>query len=360
MTMTQAGRGIAFESRMAAARLLSPLAGYAEVEVRTEQRIDPLTRRVALVGLGLAGKRGALFAETDEAVLRRLGESTQPGCFFCPGRVERSTPRFPAEVLPGEGPLRRGEALLFPNLFPIADVHAVVALGPRHLLRLDEFEPALLADGIALAVDFARRLVESGAAPRCWAVCANYLPPGGASVVHPHLQVLATSLPLTTPALELERAEAYRRDHGRCYLDDLVAAEADRGERFIGRAGPVTWLTPFAPRGNLEVLGICADAERLTDLGDAHVAALAAGLSDALRHYHAQRYSTFNFAIYSAPLDAARGTTRVYVSLVARQSVADLYRCDDYFLQKMLGTELVIDSPEQVAERLRGAPGFGL
>lgn len=358
--MTQGSGGIVFESRRSAARVLSPLAGYAEVESRAEYRLDPLTGRVAIVGLDLGGKRGALFAETDEALLRRLDESSRPRCFFCPERVAQATPRFPADLLPGDGRLRRGEALMVPNLFPIADVHAVVVLGSRHLLRLDEFEPALLADGLALSIELARRLAEASAAPRCWAVCANYLPPGGASIVHPHLQVLAASIPFTTQAIELERAAAYRREHGRCYFDDLVAREAELGERFIGRAGPVAWLAPFAPRGNVEVLGICADAERLTELGDAHVEALAAGLSGVLRSYHGLRYSTFNFCVYSAPLDAARGSTRVYVSIVARQSVVDLYRCDDYFLQKMLGTELVIDAPEQVAERMRQALGFRL
>jgi galactose-1-phosphate uridylyltransferase len=353
MTMTQPEQGVVFETRRCAARVLSPLAGYSEVESLSEYRLDPLTGRVAIVGLGLGGKRGALFAETDEAALQRLDDASRPGCFFCPGRVEQATPRFPADLLPGDGRLRRGGALLFPNLFPIADVHAVVSLGPRHLLRLDEFEPALLADGLAVSLELVRRLVAADAAPRCWAVCANYLPPGGASIVHPHLQALAASIPLTTQAIELERAAAYRRAHGRCYLDDLVAREEEVGERFVGRTGPVTWLTPFAPRGNVEVLGVCADAEKLTDLGDGHVRALAAGLSGVLRHYHGLRYSTFNLCIYSAPLDAERGTTRVYVSVVSRQSVADLYRCDDYFLQKMLGTEIVIDAPEAVAGALR-------
>ena len=49
MTMTQAGGGIAFESRRSVARLLSPLAGYAEVESRAEYRIDPLTGQVKYV-----------------------------------------------------------------------------------------------------------------------------------------------------------------------------------------------------------------------------------------------------------------------------------------------------------------------
>ncbi|MEW6073333.1 MAG: hypothetical protein AB1726_12180 [Planctomycetota bacterium] len=348
---------IPFVAHQVEARLRSPLAGFAEVQSHTEERRDPLTGRAAIVGHNLSGKRGVLYSETDEALLAALAARTAEGCFFCPGRVETVTPRYPADVLAGDGRLRAGGSLLFPNLFPLTEYHAVIALGERHFRPLDEFPAELLAEGLGLAVRFIGEIARGPHAPACWAICANYLPPGGASIIHPHLQVLGSPRPLTTPAIELERARAYRAAHGACYFDDLVAVERERGERLIAEHGPVTWLAAFAPRGNTELLGICAGAAHPTTLTPDHVAGLAAGLAQGLRAYGALRYSTFNLCVYGAPLGADEEAFRVYASLVSRQSVVESYRCDDYFLQKMLGTEIVVDSPEHVAGLVRAAGG---
>jgi galactose-1-phosphate uridylyltransferase len=117
----------------------------------------------------------------------------------------------------------------------------------------------------------------------------------------------------------------------------------------------VTWLAAWAPRGNTELIGVCAGVSRIEDVTDDHIAGLAAGLARGLRAYGRLGYSTFNFAVYSGPSDEPDGAFSVYASLVSRQSYVENYRCDDYFLQKMLGTEVVVDSPEQVAALARDA-----
>jgi galactose-1-phosphate uridylyltransferase len=346
---------IPFTSRRSQARLLSPLQDFEEVTSQTELRLDPLTKRVAIVGLNLAGKRTVLYNETDEIVLQALVESSRPQCFFCPERVEEVTPRYPEDILRSsrDGRLKRGDCLLFPNLFPLTEFHAVVALGSKHFLALSEFSPELLVDGLGVAVEFVRQASQTSSAPDYWVICGNYLPPGGASIVHPHLQVLGSSLPLTTHAMELDKARAYHAVHGTCYFDDLGLREKELGVRLISSSDTMTWLAPFAPRGNTEVFGVCAEVAHLCDLSDAHIAAIAEGLSRGLSAYASLKYSTFNFCIYAAPQGLDHDTMRVNVSLVSRQSVGENYRCDDYFLQKMLGTEILIDPPEEVAAIVR-------
>ncbi len=347
---------ISFVRHTSRARLLSPLEGYEEVESNTELRLDPLTGRAAVVGLNLAGKRTVLYSETDEELLSKLVESTRGRCFFCPDMVETTTPRYPEGILEGtDGRLRSGTSVLFPNLFPLTDYHAVIALGHEHYLPLDRFDPDLLKEGLSLATEYVRTIGARENSPPHWAICCNYLPPGGASIIHPHIQVLGSALPMTTPDLERRKAQEYFERHGTCYFDDLVALEEERGERFIGREGSVAWLTPFAPRGNNEVVGICDGASDLTQLSDAHIEGLAAGLSRGLACYHELKMSTFNFALFSAPTGRGGDAFRVFSSLVTRQSVVENYRCDDYFLQKMLGAEILVDSPEQIAQMMRGS-----
>ena len=113
-------------------------------------------------------------------------------------------------------------------------------------------------------------------------------------------------------------------------------------------------MTAFAPRGNTEIIGICDEASRIEQLGEDHIRGLAEGLNAGLRAYHDLKYSTFNFCLYSAPFGEGHPDDfRVYASLVSRQSLVEDYRSDDYFLQKMLGTEILVDSPEEIAKRLR-------
>ena len=114
-------------------------------------------------------------------------------------------------------------------------------------------------------------------------------------------------------------------------------------------------LTAWAPRGNSELLAVCDGAASIVDLDEEHVAGLAAGLARGLRTYRGLKFSTFNFALYGAPVGSEDGSFRVHASLVSRQSVVEHYRCDDYFLQKMLGSEIVIDTPEEIAALARDA-----
>jgi galactose-1-phosphate uridylyltransferase len=345
---------IEFERVRTSSRMLSPLEGFAEVESSTELRLDPLTGRVAIIGLNLSGKRTVLYSETDEALLGRLVEASRGACFFCPDKVEQVTPRYPEDLIPGGGRLLNGGSVLFPNLFPLTDYHAVVVLGREHFLRLDEFTPELLAEGLELAMEFVRHITATPDAPLHWAVCCNYLHPGGASIVHPHLQILGSRVPMYIPSLIQDKARHYQRRHGSCYFDDLAMHEEMTGERFLGYRGSVAWLTAFAPRGNNEIQGICAGASDLNQLTKDHIQGLAEGLSRGLRAYHSIKLSTFNFALYSAPIGEDTDSFRVHLSLISRQSVVENYRCDDYFLQKMLGAEILVDSPEQIAELVRG------
>ena len=56
------------------------------------------------------------YFQTDEASLPPTAQRTREGCPFCPEKAEKSTPRFPAELVP-EGMTRVGEARTFPSLF---------------------------------------------------------------------------------------------------------------------------------------------------------------------------------------------------------------------------------------------------
>lgn len=343
---------IQFERRTEAAGFFSPLAGMELAEDRIEIRIDPLTGMTAVASAGLEAKEEMFLGRTDWAYTDLLVARSREGCFFCPEKVLDATPRYPDELVPG-GRLSRGRALVFPNLFPLAAVHAVVTFPEKHFLRPSEFTPSLLEEGLGAALDFVRRAAAHSPALTHLQVCCNHMLPGGASLVHPHFQVFGGETAPWLTRLYWDRSATWKAQHGASFWDRLVEQEQATGERYVWGAAGVHWLAPFAPAGAREVLAVAPAVPRLAELQDEHVAALASGLTRILTWYEDEGLSAFNFTLYGGPLDGSDAGFPVVLRVIARTAFKQDYRTDDYFLQKQLGGELVFAAPEEMAARLR-------
>lgn len=333
-------------------RFHSPLEGMALVEQQVERRQDPLLGHWAACSSGLKGKGQFFFHAPDHERMETIAAETREGCFFCPDKVEAATPRYPEDLLPG-GALKRGECFLFPNLFPIAPVHAVVAMGHEHYRRLDAFPVSLLADGLGVAVEFVRRYHQADPEARFFTISGNYLFPAGASLVHPHIQILGGRNPLTAVERLLVASSRWEWEHGGGYFEQLLEHEETEGERWIGRTGSACWLAPFAPTGANEVMAVLPGKRALAELEDEDVRGLSMGLSRVLAHYGRLGFSTFNFSIFAGPCDDANGPFPVHLRVICRQNVSENYRSDGYFLQRLLGEELMITLPEDLAAGMR-------
>jgi galactose-1-phosphate uridylyltransferase len=343
---------IQFERHTEAAGFFSPLAGMEFAEDRIEIRVDPLTGMTAVASAGLEAKEEMFLGRTDWAYTDLLVARSREGCFFCPEKVLDATPRYPDELVPG-GRLSRGRALVFPNLFPLAAVHAVVTFPDKHYLRPSEFTPSLLEEGLGAALDFVRRAAVFYPALTHLQVSCNHMLPGGASLVHPHLQVFGGETAPWLTQLYWDRSAAWQAERGTGYWDQLVEQEQAAGERYVWGAAGVHWLAPFAPAGAREALAVAPAIPRLAELEDEHVAALAYGLNRILTWYEDEGLSAFNFTLYGGPLGDGGGGFPVVLRVIARTAFKQDYRTDDYFLQKQLGGELMFAAPEEMAARLR-------
>jgi UDPglucose--hexose-1-phosphate uridylyltransferase len=344
---------IQFESHVEKAGFFSPLADMEFAEQAVEVRKDPLTGMTAVASAGLAAKEEMFLGKTDWAHAGELVARSREGCFFCPEKVFDVTPRYPDELLPG-GRLERGRALVFPNLFPLAGVHAVVAFPESHFLRPGQFTPDLLQEGLGAALDFARRAERFYPDMVHIEVCCNHMLPAGASMVHPHLQVFGGENVPWQVELYWQRSAEWQAAHGAGYWRALVQRELELGERYIHGGGGAHWLAPFAPTGGREVIAVVPDVDRLSKLGEDHVRAFASGLSKLLAWYEDEGLSAFNFTLFGGPLRDREPGFPVVLRLIARSAFKPDYRTDDYFLQKQLGGELIFAAPEEMAARLRG------
>ena len=343
---------IVFERIQSGVRFHNPLRDFAEDLHLLEIRKDPLLGDISIHNPYLKDKAKAFFSECDQDLIRRLVEDSGKNCFFCGDGVEKGTPRFTSDFVT-EGRLRVGEAVLFPNLFSLGTHHPVVCLCKVHFLKLSEFHPDLLADGLTAAQEFLKIVYQRDPSASFTAVTANYLFPAGASLVHPHLQMLVTPVPYSYHGRLIEAGNSYFREHGSSYFADLINEERE-GPRYVARQGRWNWLMPFSPMGNNEVMAVHDSVPDYGLLSEADVTDLARGISRVLSFYETLGHLSFNYAAYSVRDHHAGEGFRCIFKIITRQNLYPNYRNDDYFLQKLLQTELIITQPEELAMALRG------
>jgi len=313
------------------AEILDPRAGFERKRLPLEVRWDPLTGHTARIL-----PNGSLQPPA-QLELPRMASESRPDCPFCSERVEKATPKFPPEVV-AEGRIRRGEALLFPNLVGYAKWSSVSIYSPkRHLLPLDQLSAQLVEDNLTTQVAFARAVLNADATSAWVSVNANQLPPSGSSIFHPHLQGSANPVPTTAQRMLAEiEAEQFRR-----YV------EAERGgDRQLGSTGSIDWIASFAPVGPAELRAFIFEASSPEQLSEAQVAELACGIELALGLYAELGYQSFNLAIFGAPTHGFP----INVRLVARSYYGPLLRSDAMWSERLHWEAATDLAPETVAE----------
>jgi galactose-1-phosphate uridylyltransferase len=337
---------IEFEERDMEASVPDLAAGGAWTRTQLRWRRDPLTGASARI---LSGVKLQPAARPD------LNELAAPPA-FCPfdaNRLETATFPFPRE-LTTEGRIRCGRAVVVPNVMAYATHSAVgVYESERHFLELDELSPTLIGDALIAMVRHAQAVRRFDPAAVWSSINANYLPPSGSSLVHPHLQSAHDAHGLTHQRTLIERSQAWA-EANQPYWAALVDQEKD-GPRWVGRTGTVAWLTPFAPTGFSEVWGVVDGVADITDLSDDDCRALGEGLSRVLATYQTWNLASFNFGIIGGGPRGRQHGFQVVLKVLSRSNPEPVYRSDATYFERIYGEALIDVSPEEVAAGLRAA-----
>jgi UDPglucose--hexose-1-phosphate uridylyltransferase len=335
---------IDFEERDAEASVPDLTAGGAWTRVRLRWRRDPLTGASARI---LTGVKLQPQSRTDLAEL-----AAKPA--FCPfdaEHLEQATVPFPPELV-AEGRIRVGKAVVVPNVMAYATHSAVGIYDPgRHFLDLDELTPSVVGDALAAMVNHARAVRRVDPSAVWSSINANYLPPSGSSLVHPHLQSAHDAHGMTTQRLVVERSRDWKDRYG-SYWTALVDQESG-GPRWVGHTGRVAWLTPFAPTGFHEVWAVVDGAADVTELTDDDTRALGQGLSRVLAAYKDANLTSFNYGVIGGGPHAREDGHQVLLKVVSRSNPDSVYRSDATFFERLWGEAMVDLSPEEVAESVR-------
>lgn len=221
---------------------------------------DPSTGRPILV----APERRA------RPILTVSGQDGADVCPFCPGAEARTPPERDAIRPDGSAPNGPGWiARAFPNLYPAAPWHEVVAEGPKHLPQPGDVEPRVWRQVLTL---WRRRMAffEQQDGVRCAFLFKNIGREAGASIAHAHTQIIGLSTLPPRLELELERC----RTRGELVLPELDGADADGRVVYAGRRHVAfcprqpklpfeTWLAPVDPD---DVFDDARDDEDLVDV----------------------------------------------------------------------------------------------
>ncbi len=235
--------------------------------------------------------------KTPPEVFAFRDEGTEPDT---PGwRVRVVSNKFPALKI--EGPMvRRGEGV-FDKMSGIG-AHEVVIETPDHGTSFCELDVTHVADVIRAFIQRMNDLKKDERF-RYILVFKNHGEQAGASLEHPHTQLIATPIVPKRVAEELTGAEQHYKLKERCIFCDILHQELEDGARVVSQNEGFASLTPFASRFPFETWVLPKwHSSRFEDMSDPQIMWLAESLRDTLRRVRcALNAPPYNFIIHTAP-----------------------------------------------------------
>ncbi len=283
-----------------------------------ELRKDPITNRWVIISTE-RGKRPSDFGKEPE---RKKGGF----CPFCVGNEDKTPP----EVLvyhDGNNPdpktgKRPWKLRVVPNKFPALQIegglnrqgeglydkmngvgaHEVIVETPNHEETLSTLSAQRVEDVLWAYRDRILDL-KKDARFRYILIFKNHGEAAGASLEHPHSQLIATPIVPKRVREEVDGAKSYYDYKERCIFCDIVQQEIRQQARLISENEHFICIAPFAPRFPFEtwVMPKIHDAS-YEDVQKYEYASLARMLKDTLmRLDKVLDHPPYNFVLHNAP-----------------------------------------------------------
>lgn len=294
-------------------------------------------------------------------------------CPFCPGREGMTPPetlafrrdgepngpdwwvrcvpnKFPA--LEAEGEVLRRVHQVFHRVSGVG-VHEVIVETPEHDGHLPRLGPRQVEEVLEA---YKQRYLDLTQDRRLKYVLIfkNHGAKAGASISHPHSQLIATPI---IPRRILDELRGWVNHHdatgGACLFCDIVAEERQVGERVVAENDAFLALSPYAARFPFETWILPKEHEvSFAAFTDRERAPLARLLQDVLgRLDRALHDPPFNYYIHTAPCNAREGRDfHWHIEITPRVTeTAGFERGTGFYINPVM--------PEDAAARLRATGG---
>jgi UDPglucose--hexose-1-phosphate uridylyltransferase len=225
-----------------------------------ELRKDPVTSRWVIIATE-RGKRPSDFGIDPP--------TSHPGfCPFCPGNEDKTPPEVLAYRTNGEAPNGAGwKVRVVPNKFPALQIegelnrqgdgmydnmtgigaHEIIVETPQHGETMGSMSELQIEDVLWAFHD---RVLDLKKDPRFRYILIfkNHGRAAGASLEHPHSQLIATPIVPKRVQEELDGAKLYYNYKERCVFCDIVRQELTQGVRAICENDDFVAVAPYAAR----------------------------------------------------------------------------------------------------------------
>jgi UDPglucose--hexose-1-phosphate uridylyltransferase len=284
-----------------------------------ELRKDPVVGRWVIISTERA-RRPSDF--NTEPVRPRGGP-----CVFCTSHEDKTPPEIVAVRPPDSAANGPGWSLrVVPNKFPALRIegdleptgeglydrmngvgaHEVVIESPDHDASLATMSTEAVAD---VFLTFRDRILDLKKDPRFEYVLVfkNHGEAAGASLEHPHSQLITTPIIPIMVAEELQGSHQYWERKERCVWCDMIRQDRRDRRRVIAERGGFVAVAPYAPRFPFETWILpLRHRSAFEDSGVEELRALADMVGDFLRRINgALGMPPFNFMLHTAPLREA-------------------------------------------------------
>lgn len=292
-------------------------------------------------------------------------------CPFCPGNESQTPPEVLA-YRPGHLPPNSPDwnVRVVSNKFPALQIegdldrdgvgmydfmngvgaHEVIIETPRHDLQIGNLEAEQATDVWQACTE---RMIDLNGDERFkyTLVFRNHGKVAGASLEHPHSQLIALPMIPHQLKVEIEGARRFYQYHERCIFMDMIRQERNYGKRVIEETEDFIVFCPFAPKHPFETWILPKRQQAsFTDMDRSELR----GFSDMVRHT-LMRISNclndppYNYMLHTAPYSQEGDPAfSWHLEIIPRLTIAAGFE---------MGTGIYINvtTPEDAAEHLRNA-----
>jgi len=327
-----------FKKALKKATFLDPLNGFSLGGRECEIRTDPLTGRNSRILFFPA----RLFPVPDVEALKKKDIGF---CPFCAENIEKITPKFNPELFSKER-YRVGEAVCFPNAFPYDENGAVTVISGKHMVMIDDFTHDMIKNGILCCVEFLEDVKKMQPDAVFQSINWNYLPLAGSSIIHPHLQITASSIPTNYYSDILKNIET----PGKNIFRDLVDSEIKEDERFIEGGEYFSWIIAFAPEGIFDLMAISHEYFEPADLKTGMLDELVRGIIKTINFIKYYNIISYNMSLFFMP---GNGDFIPHMRICPRTNVPPLDTSEINYMKMLHNEPMSTMKPELVASELK-------
>ncbi|RLG15045.1 MAG: hypothetical protein DRN66_00390 [Candidatus Nanohalarchaeota archaeon] len=317
---------------------------------RIEYREDPLTKDICRLNIERTKRPHSFDSEEVEEEI----ESNED-CPFCRENIMEKTPRF-ERVMSNKEHVHYNDFVMLPNLYPFAQIHAMGILTKKHFVSYDKITENEWENAIYTAIMFLKAQAKYAANYLYPSINFNYLMPAGASLVHPHIQIIADETPPNYTKKILEAAKKFHEKNDVNYFRELVLQDK---QREIYQDNNIWFKAKFAPSADKEILGVMLNKSSFCEIEDTDILSFTQGLVKILSAYKKIGVKSLNMSIISAPMCSDEeknkefGFFNIIIRIVARPKLTEEYTADCGFMEVLQQTPIITTLPEDLTQMMR-------